>query len=51
MIWGGFKAFWGGKSGIRRFFMLGVDRARRAHPGTSLGTLLDAEETIWGGFY
>ena len=31
--------------------MIGIDRARRAHPGTSLGTLLDAKEANRGGFY
>ena len=32
------------KGGTKKFFLIGIDRARRARSGTSLGTVLDAKE-------
>ena len=32
------------KVGLRKIFMIGIDRARRARSGTSLGIVLDAKE-------
>ena len=32
------------KGGLRKVLMIGIDRARRARSGTSLGIVLDAKE-------
>jgi hypothetical protein len=32
------------KGGLRKFFTIGIDRARRARSGISLGIVLDAKE-------
>jgi hypothetical protein len=34
----------GVKGGVRKTFMIGIDRARRFSSGTSLGTVLDTKE-------
>ena len=40
----GFRRFSGSRGGLRRNFMIGIDRAHRARSGTSLGTVLDTKE-------
>jgi hypothetical protein len=44
MIWAVFGDFTGEGGGLRKHFMIGIDRARRARPGTSLGIVLHAKE-------
>ncbi len=34
-----------------RFFLIGIDRARRARSGTSLGIVMDAKEANPFGFF
>ncbi len=43
MIWVVLGDF-GVKGGVRKTFMIGIDRARRFSSGTSLGTVLDTKE-------
>jgi len=44
VIWVVLGNFRGVRAGVRKTFMIGIDRARRVRSGTSLGIVLDTKE-------
>jgi hypothetical protein len=50
VFWAVLGDFRGEREGLMEFFSIGIDRARRARSGTSLGIVLDTTEANPFGF-